>query len=151
MPPPFFKKSSSDKQRHLVAKYRLGKARAKALKEAGAEYSTVPASSDGASADRQPGAAEDASQRGITKKKKAPKVGAAVAARRRWEESQFGVDAAKQAEQEVREQQRRDKEEARKRRVEFTAKCNKRTKRGQPVLGFQVEKMLETLQRKAGS
>ena len=68
-------------------------------------------------------------------------------ARRAWEESQAKVEAERQAEIDAREAERQAKEANRKRRADQTAKLNKRTKRGQPVLGFQVERMLDSIRR----
>ena len=57
------------------------------------------------------------------------------------------MQAARQAEEEAREERQRQQEAARRRRSQQTANLNKRNKRGQPVLGFEVERLLGTLQR----
>ena len=46
----------------------------------------------------------------------------------------------------VRQEQNRQRAEAKRRRAEQTAKLNKRTKRGQPILSNQVERMLAKIQ-----
>lgn len=81
------------------------------------------------------------------KKKKKKKVSAAEAARREWEEGQKVVQAERDAAQAAREQVAREKAAAHKRRSEQSAKLSKRNKRGQPVLGNQVERLLGLIQR----
>ena len=130
--PPAFKPTG--KQR-LVAKYKLGRARARALKEyeqagsTGASLADPPVSSIAKSS------------------MKRSKINAAAAARRKFEASQFDAVAARQAEIAVHEQQMREREESHKRRQRHSEDSRKRTKRGQPILGLAVERYLEKMQR----
>jgi hypothetical protein len=139
-----------DKKHHRVQKYKLGRARASAFKNLGELAPHALMAQDFGSSDEQfAGASASMASSNPTRPAKA-KVGAAVAARRQWEASQADTRAAEEVARQAHEEQERKKELSRKRRSEWTTKCNKRTKRGQPILGLQVERYLDTLRGKAG-
>jgi hypothetical protein len=136
-----------EKKHQRVQKYQLGRARAHAFKSLGELAPHALMAQDFGSSDEQFAGASASSN--PTRPAKA-KVGAAVAARRHWEASQADTRAAEEVARQAHEEQERKKELSRKRRSEWTTKCNKRTKRGQPILGLQVERYLDTLRGKAG-
>jgi hypothetical protein len=139
-----------DKKHHRVQKYKLGRARASAVKSLGELAPHALMAQDFGSSDEQfAGASASMASSNPTRSAKV-KVGAAVAARRQWEASQADTRAAEEVARQAHEEQERKKELSRKRRCEWTTKCNKRTKRGQPILGLQVERYLDTLRGKAG-
>ena len=139
-----------DKKHHRVQKYKLGRARASAVKSLGELAPHALMAQDFGSSDEQfAGASASMASSNPTRSAKV-KVGAAVAARRQWEASQADTRAAEEVARQAHEEQERKKELSRKRRSEWTTKCNKRTKRGQPILGLQVERYLDTLRGKAG-
>lgn len=122
-----------EKQRQKVRRYKLSAERQKALKALPTAAPTFDTHS--------------ASEGSSIRKKRRVKINAASAARRSWEATHAEELAAQQTMREESAQQQKEKDEARKRRLDHTAKLNKRTKRGQPILGFEVERMLDTLQR----
>ena len=139
-----------DKKQHRVQKYKLGRERASAVKSLGELVPQALMAQDFGSSDEQfAGTHVLMASINPTRPAKA-KVGAAVAARRQWEASQADTRAAEEVARQAHEEQERKKELSRKRRSEWTTKCNKRTKRGQPILGLQVERYLDTLRGKAG-
>ncbi len=142
-----------DKQHHRIQKYKLGRQKNKALKEMGvaATPKTIEqlVESTATATELSAKASSRNVRRWPTKAKAKAKVGAAVAARRHWEASQDETLASEEAARQAYEEREQQKELKRKRRCELTAKCNKRTKRGQPILGLQVERYLCTL-RQAG-
>ena len=75
------------------------------------------------------------------------KTSAAEVARKKWEQRQAEVQQEREAAAAAKEQRQREIEAARKRRSDQAAKLSKRTKRGQPVLGNQVEHLLARIQR----
>ena len=139
-----------DKKHHRVQKYKLGRARASAVKSLGELAPHALMAQDFGSSDEQfAGASASMASSNPTRSAKV-KVGAAVAARRQWEASQADTRAAEEVARQAHGELERKKELSRKRRCEWTTKCNKRTKRGQPILGLQVERYLDTLRGKAG-
>lgn len=86
------------------------------------------------------------SQQGIRKKQK--KHSAAAAARKQWEQKQEAVNTAREEAAAAYAQRQHEQAAARKRRADQQAKLSKRNKRGQPVLGNQVEHLLDKLLKK---
>ena len=78
--------------------------------------------------------------------KRKKKEGAAAAARRQWLKDQEAVEAERQAAREAVAARKAAREQSRLRRARETAKMQKRTKRGQPVLGNQIEALLGRIQ-----
>ena len=143
-----------------VAKYRLFSSYKKALRDEArdAGSTSAPASSGHYGAAPDPyakyaqqedahGAAAAPAEDGERKFKKKKKMSAAEAARKKWEQKQVEVQAERDAAIARKEQRNREIEAARKRRSDQASKLSKRTKRGQPVLGNQVEHLLARIQR----
>ena len=89
----------------------------------------------------------DGEQQGDRRRPKKKKVSAATAARRQWEKEQADVIAEREAAEAARVQRETEKAAARKRRSDHLAIYKKRTKRGQPTLGLQMDLLLQKLQR----
>ena len=79
----------------------------------------------------------------------AKKHSAVKSARKQWEQKQEEVRLAREAEEAAKEQVLREKAAAKKRRADQHAMFKKRNKRGQPVLGNQVDALLEKIKRGA--
>jgi hypothetical protein len=127
------------KHKKKVAQYRRFSEYQKALKEVAVDAPVIPAQLP--EPDAVPAHAEQ------RHKPRKPKVSAQALARREWEQQQAQVTAAREAEMREREERQRQQEQNRKRKKELSMKLNKRTKRGQPVLGFEMERLLENIQR----
>ena len=83
------------------------------------------------------------------RRKKRKGSSAQVSARQQWEKGQADADAEWEAKRAAAEERERQRVEAQKRRAVQTAKLKKRTKRGQPVLGNQVEMLLGRIMAKS--
>ena len=77
------------------------------------------------------------------------KHGAVQSAQKKFQKRQEEVRLQREVEQQQREAEQREKAAAKKRRADQHALFKKRTKRGQPVLGHQVDVMLEKIRRGA--
>ena len=144
-----------------VEQYKQYKTLKKARKDADGAGSWAPAAHDttpwepagdaaksgGASEQRAPWRNADGTRAGREdKRKKAPKVSALAAARAGWERSQADVVAARDEARAAKEARIAAQQAALKRRAEQASKLNKRTKKGQPVLGNQIDMMLAKLE-----
>mgnify|MGYP002882815553 FL=1 len=69
--------------------------------------------------------------------------------RKKWEREQRTRDEAREAKQQANAERQQEIEQARARRSEQTAKLHKKTKRGQPVLSSQMDRMLAQIERSA--
>ena len=115
-------------RRRKVAKHKLYSEYKKALKDA-----PLPPPGEGPSGGGQ--------------RWRAPKVPAAEAARRKWKGEQGGAAAERAAAQAEAEERQRAIEAAQQRRSAQSKKLNKKTRRGQPVLSNQMDRMLAQIQR----
>ena len=143
-----------DKARHKkVAKYKLYKGYKSALKSSEAGPSAAPSYSGGDDllhSDLPPQRAEEKWEKNNKwESKKSSKLHAAAAARKKWEQKNAEQLRAKEEAAAAKERRHAEIEAAKKRRSEQSAKLSKRNKRGQPVLGNQVEVMLAKLQRRS--
>jgi hypothetical protein len=86
---------------------------------------------------------------GTWRRKKRKGHSAQVGARQQWEKGQADADAEWEAKRAAAEERERQRAEAQKRRAVQTALLKKRTKRGQPVLGNQVELLLGRIMSKS--
>ena len=97
---------------------------------------------------------EGESENGVPQKGKSnpsarQKFNAQKWARKEWEAKEQQQQAAKQEAQRLAAEREAAREDARKRRRAESAKLNKRTRKGQPILGNQVEHILRKLERSA--
>jgi hypothetical protein len=89
----------------------------------------------------------EAAPTGSAGQKKRKKLSAAAQARRKWEEDHAAVIAEREAAARAKEERLRQQELNRKHRKDQAVKLSKRNRRGQPVLGFEVERLLSNLKR----
>ena len=143
------KKQITVKKHKLYAQYKKALQAEAANASASLPRWTVHSEQQGA-AGAESGPAAEAGDEATAReppRRKQKHMSSAATQRRKWEREQEKVQAARQAEEEAREERQRQQEAARRRRSQQTANLNKRNKRGQPVLGFEVERLLGTLQR----
>ena len=93
------------------------------------------------------GAAASSEEGAPRRHRKKQKSSAAAVARRKWEQEQTEVTRAREEAEAAKAEVERQKSEARKRRSDQQAQYKKRTKKGQPVLGNQIDVMLEKIKR----
>ena len=80
-------------------------------------------------------------------KTKPKKFGAMDAAQKAWSKTKQDADAEKEEARRAAEERRQQIADSQKRRTDESTKLNKRTKRGQPVLSNQVDRLLGLIEK----
>ena len=146
-PPPSHRQSQQIKERK-VAQFKRWNQYQRALKSAGnnEEQRSSPNATVTSGSTSSADAADATSSRPF-KRKKSPKRSAADVARHKYERDNAEHIAAQEAEEAAKRERQQDKEMKQRERRENVAIYKKRTKRGQPMLGHQVDVLLAKLQK----